>query len=237
MGWISAAIVNYLGDVLPHTRALSSPVCSKCGRSTPWYTLLGPARCGSCQARASLRTWVTFISGVAVSILMWMSPPARLGYYPGMLWMAYFGLVVIIDLEHRLILHPISLVGGILALVHGSLLHGVLYTLLGGVVGFGVMLLFYYLGGLFIQHMSRIRGETTEQIALGFGDVNLAGVMGLLLGFPGITLGLVIAILIGGLVSAVYLLTRLVTRRYTAFEALPYGPFLVLSAVYLLYIA
>jgi len=32
----------------------------------------------------------------------------------------------------------------------------------------------------------------TDEVALGFGDVNLAGIMGLLLGWPGITAGLVI---------------------------------------------
>lgn len=151
--------------------------------------------------------------------------------------MVYFGLVVVIDLEHRLILHPVSLVGAVLALLHGWLLHGVFRTLIGGVFGFSVMLGFYYLGALFIRVISRMRGETTDEIALGFGDVNLAGVIGLLLGWPGITLGLVVAILMGGLVSALYLGLRLVTKRYQAFEALPYGPFLALSALYLLYVA
>ena len=72
-------------------------------------------------------------------------------------------------------------------------------------------------------------------MALGFGDVNLAGVLGLLLGWPGIVLGLLLAILIGGVVSLVYLVVMAVLRRYHTFMAIPYGPFLIISAILLLY--
>jgi leader peptidase (prepilin peptidase)/N-methyltransferase len=74
-----------------------------------------------------------------------------------------------------------------------------------------------------------------SEVALGFGDVNLAGVMGLLLGWPGIVLGLVLAIFLGGFVSLIYIVIMLITRRYKTFAAIPYGPFLVLGGVILIY--
>ena len=37
-----------------------------------------------------------------------------------------------------------------------------------------------------------------EDVALGFGDVHLSGILGLLLGWPGITGGLFVAIILGG---------------------------------------
>jgi leader peptidase (prepilin peptidase)/N-methyltransferase len=180
---------------------------------------------------------VTLITGVATSNILWFLPPERLGYYLGLVWLVYFGLVVVIDLERRLILHPVNLVGGAMACIQGVFLHGLGKTILGGGFGFLVMLIFYFLGMLFVKHFSRVRGEESDQVALGFGDVNLAGVIGLLLGWPGVVAGLILAILLGGLVSGIYLLGKLIKGQYTAFEALPYGPFLVLSAVYLLYIA
>ena len=70
---------------------------------------------------------------------------------------------------------------------------------------------------------------------MGFGDVNLSAVIGLLLGWPAILAGLILAILLGGAVSLVYLMYKLITRRYEAFSAIPYGPFLVASTVILLY--
>jgi leader peptidase (prepilin peptidase)/N-methyltransferase len=82
--------------------------------------------------------------------------------------------------------------------------------------------------------MSKRRGETIED-ALGFGDVNLAGIVGLLLGWPLIIFGLLFAILVGGAFSLLLVAAMMIRRRYQAFMAIPYAPFLVLSVVYALY--
>jgi leader peptidase (prepilin peptidase)/N-methyltransferase len=83
--------------------------------------------------------------------------------------------------------------------------------------------------------LGKLRGEQIDEDALGFGDVNLSGVLGLLLGWPGITAGLFFAILFGGAVSLLVLLYMLVRRKYHAFQAIPYGPFLVAAAVVVLF--
>ncbi|MCD6425647.1 MAG: prepilin peptidase, partial [Anaerolineales bacterium] len=112
--------------------------------------------------------------------------------------------------------------------------HGVFYTLLGGAAGFGTMLILYLLGNLFIKFLSKTRGEEIDEVALGFGDVNLAGVIGLLLGWPGVVGGLFLAIILGGVVSGIFLMIQFIRKRYKALQALPYGPFLVLSTIILL---
>ena len=143
-------------------------------------------------------------------------------------------LIAIIDIEHRLILHMTSIAGAIIGLGIGIHLHGIIPTLIGGAVGFGVMLAFYFLGEVFVRFMSKRRNETIEEVALGFGDVNLAGITGLLLGWPGIILGLLFTILAGGLISLLIVVIMLVRRQYKAFSAIPYGPFLILSILILL---
>ena len=80
-----------------------------------------------------------------------------------------------------------------------------------------------------------MRGQPVEEDALGYRDVNLSGVLGLMLGWPGILAGLTIAILLGGTVSLLYLLVTMATRRYHAFTAIPYGPFLIAAAIALLF--
>jgi prepilin signal peptidase PulO-like enzyme (type II secretory pathway) len=115
--------------------------------------------------------------------------------------------------------------------------HGFWNTLLGGGTGFGIMLVFYFLGALFVRLLSRTRGEEIEEIALGFGDVNLAGVVGLLLGWPGVVGGIFLAVLLGGIVSGGFLLVRVIQKKYQAYQALPYGPFLIMSTVVLFYIS
>ncbi len=94
------------------------------------------------------------------------------------------------------------------------------------------MLVFYFGGELYIKHMSKKRGLAADEVALGFGDVNLSGILGLLLGWRAIFACLFFAILAGGLVGLVITLGMLIAKKYKAFTAIPYAPFLILSAIY-----
>jgi leader peptidase (prepilin peptidase)/N-methyltransferase len=235
-GWLCGALVNYLTDVLPLRRKLTKPFCIACDNTQNWTNyLLWPRRCPNCGVRRNWRVWLVEVFYVAASVLMIIFPPVHVGYWLGMVVLAYFGVVVLIDLEFRLIMHPVSIFGALLGLVVGTLRVGIIDSLLGGVVGFGIMWLIYQLGVLIIKLVNRRRGVPVDDVALGFGDVNLSGVLGLMLGFPLILVGLVVAVLVGGLVSLLYILIMVVTRRYQAFAALPYGPFLILGAVLLVY--
>lgn len=62
---------------------------------------------------------------------------------------------------------------------------------------------------------------------MGGGDVKLAGAVGLMVGFPHVILALWLAIVGGGLVAIFLLLSRKRGRK----DAIPFGPFLALSAV------
>jgi leader peptidase (prepilin peptidase)/N-methyltransferase len=181
------------------------------------------------------RVWVVEAVFIAISLWLWTNPPDNIGYILGMLLMIYFGVVMVIDLEHRLILHPVSWVGAALSLGVGWHIHGLVPTLVGGAAGYGLMLGMYYFGILFTRFLGRKKGVQFAAEGLGFGDVNLSGVLGLLLGWPGILAGLFFAILLGGFVSLVYLIYMVLSRRYRMFMAIPYGPFLVLSAVFLIF--
>ena len=155
LGWIGSLIVNYLSDVLPVTRKFSRPDCMNCqsGLDMDFYLLFKP--CKNCGSKPSARHWIVLILAPLLSGLMYFLPPPNLGLWGGILWLILFGLVVVIDLEHRLILHPVSLSGALLGLIFGSLNHGILDTVIGGAAGFGIMLVFYMLGNLFIKVLSR----------------------------------------------------------------------------------
>jgi len=87
------------------------------------------------------------------------------------------------------------------------------------------------LGFVFSRWISRRRGEAVEEIAFGFGDVTLAVVIGLAVGWPGVLVALVLGILAAGIFSLGAILVMLIRRRYRAFLAIPYGPFLVFGAL------
>jgi len=229
--------VNYLSDVLPRHRKLIQPVCPECQAERGWRYYLTFSPCDGCGARPPKRHWIVAVSIPILAVVQSYFPAPVLGVWGGTLWLIYFSLVVVIDLEHRLILHPVSLVGAALGMMFGIRAHGLTNTLIGAGAGFGIMLLFYFLGELFIRVLSKRRGEEIEEVALGFGDVNLAGVMGTLLGWPGVIGGIFLAVLLGGIASAIFLVIQLVRKKYQAYQALPYGPFLVLSVFLLLYLS
>lgn len=221
-GLLAGGLVNYLADVLPATRRLSVP---------PWWPLTHLSlRAYLSRARVA---WVLASYGLAGLALV-VYPPLELSAPLMLALLVYFGVVSVIDLEHRAILHQVSVAGAILFAGWGFLRHGWLATLLGGAVGFGSMLVLYYFGDLFGRWLAQRRGEAWEETALGFGDVNLAGVIGLLLGWPSVLGGLMLGVFAGGAFSAAYILVQLVRGRYRAFVAIPFGPFLSLGALLLI---
>jgi leader peptidase (prepilin peptidase) / N-methyltransferase len=228
--------INYLADVLPVKRRFVPPFCQSCGaQQIAFNYFVWPRRCESCGRRRPLRTWVVELVFSVVAVWLWNSPPESFGFSVGLIVLAFLGLVAIIDLEHRLILHPVSLVGAMLGLVIGIWLNGIKNTLLGGFFGFAIMLALYYFGAFLMKWLARRRGQVLEEEALGFGDVILSGVIGLLLGWPGIVVGLILTILIAGIVSFIYLLFKVITRNYRFDMAVPYGPFLISTSILLLY--
>lgn len=237
LGWLIGYLVNYLSDVLPYTRSLSQPMCHVCETQFNIRDYLTLRACRACGKAREIRVWVVQILAAVVTPVLWLMPvlTERLGFWVSLLLMAYFAVVVVIDIEHRLILHPVSLFGAVLGLVIGVWRHGWLETIAGGVAGFLIMLALFWLGGVFARGIAKMRGQELDEVALGFGDVNLSGILGLLLGWPGILAGLVAAILFGGLGSIIVLARMVIMRKYQAFVAIPYAPYLVLAAVLLLF--
>ncbi len=94
--------------------------------------------------------------------------------------------------------------------------------LLGAIISGGLFLAFYGLGFLIYR-----------EEALGFGDVKLAALVGVAVGWPGIISALVIAALFGFAISVMLLgLGRVTTRTYV-----PFGTFLSLGGALALLVA
>jgi prepilin signal peptidase PulO-like enzyme (type II secretory pathway) len=166
-----------------------------------------------------------------------------MGYWLGMVLLTYFAVVIVIDLENRLILHPTSIVGAVLGLGIGTWVNGLATTLLGGVSGFAIMLGLYYLGVLFSKFRARrLRSSgqpSDDEEALGAGDVILAAILGFVLGWPLIWFGLLFGILLGGVIGILLIANLILSGRYgkqALMVFIPYGPFFVLSAFFILFV-
>ena len=62
---------------------------------------------------------------------------------------------------------------------------------------------------------------------MGWGDVKMAALIGLVTGFPLVFVALFMGIVLGGLVAVILLILGIKKRK----EPIPFGPFLALSAV------
>jgi len=242
LGLITGMVVNFLADILPskydqsnHDKKPGLLKCIYCNNPMDVKDYLSFRHCKYCDHNQSSRKWiVVFIFPVLLTSLL-IFPHDRFEFWQLWLLLAYFSVVVVMDLEHHIILEVVSLAGVFLMIPLGWMIHGFMNTLWGGVAGFGIMLVVYYLGIVFAKIVSKGRENPVEEGALGAGDIRLGGVVGLLLGWPGISLGLLFAILSGGLVSLVILVQSLARRKYQSFMAIPYAPFLVFGALLLLF--
>jgi leader peptidase (prepilin peptidase)/N-methyltransferase len=250
LGLLVGAFLNFCADQLPKWRQLRRlPFCSSCEQPRPWWTWVSilaylrfKPECQRCGAPISWRHPLVELGTAALFAFLWYryGLAGELVYL--LLYTVYssiFILVAIIDLEHRLILNVVIYPAWVLALL-GSFLRPEPYfyrfALLGGALGFG-LLYFVYLGGeLFVKVLSRVRGKPINAVAFGFGDVRLGGYIGLVLGFPAVLTALFIAVLAGGLGGLLYWFVRaVIIRRYSLFTAIPYGPFLIIGAMIVMF--
>jgi len=178
-------------------------------------------RCRYCQASIPRRLlWVEVATGGMFAFLYW-----RCGLTPELGVMAFYACIFIIifmvDLEHGLILNQVVYVGMVIALLIALFLpqpwitqlklQGVANFALGGAIGFAILLLIAIISGG----------------GMGWGDVKLAGLIGLATGFPLVFVALVMGAILGGLVAGALLAMKKRGRK----EAIPFGPFLSVAAM------
>jgi len=122
-------------------------------------------------------------------------------------------LIAAVDLRTRLVPNILTASGLVLALAFSLAFPtpGLLSALEGAALACGIFLLLALIGGN----------------AMGFGDVKLATLIGLMTGFPSVVQALILGIILGGLAAAILLLARL--RRPKQY--IPYAPYLAAGAV------
>jgi prepilin signal peptidase PulO-like enzyme (type II secretory pathway) len=168
----------------------------------------------------------------AGSVFLWQWSAGDIGKFYASVAVAFiFLLITLIDIEHRLILWRTVWVSALVLLTIGVTTLGWQKTLLGGVVGYVIVFVLFLVGQLYEWLVARWRGRPLDEIAFGGGDVNLAALVGLAVGWTGVLFALLIGIVTAGLYSLGFLGWQLARGRYSPHAAFPYGPFLVLGAM------
>ncbi|WBU37651.1 prepilin peptidase [Homoserinibacter sp. YIM 151385] len=246
VGALGLAIGSFLNVVAYRVPAGLSVVrpassCPGCGagiRSRDNVPVLGwlllGGRCRDCRMRISARypaiEALTGLAFVVVALVfapaIWTAetPLASAGAAVHLVALLYLAAISIalsaIDLDvHRLpdaIVLPAYLVSGVL-LAAAGLLAGRPELLLGALIGGAALFAFYFL-------IAFIRPG-----GMGFGDIKLAGVLGLHLGYAGLAqsvVGTAAAFLLGGLVA----IALIIVRRAERGGGIPFGPWMLAGA-------
>lgn len=237
--------LNWLADNLPPAEtgerpAPHRPHCGACGRHHHWpywsalVSLTGRAgRCEHCGApRPPRLVIVEVIAASGAVLLWWWSGGVWSRFVPGAALGGLAILVAVIDIEHQLVLRVVMLPAALLLGCLGALTpgRGLIPTVQGGLAGYASVYAIYLFGQAYAAFQQHRQGLDVDQVVFGGGDVNLAGVLGLAVGWPGIWPALLIGICAGAVVAVAYVLAQLARRRPVA-SALPYGPCLLLGAL------
>ncbi len=234
-GFCVGAAVNVLADRVSDDECTYPPgSCPACGAALPAMRLVPLAgfwrasrRCPICGKCASLRapaagavlaiTYPLLLGRVLTSESSLHLPVAAVFLIEAVA-AALLAFIFAVDLEHKLVL-DVSVYPAILAiLVIAALVdHRAFSSMLIGLALYGGLFLFLYGLGYLLYR--------TE--ALGLGDVKLAILIGLLVGWPAVTQALVLGAAFGAAVSLL-LLGLGVAGRHTY---IPYGIFMASGAV------
>ena len=229
LGLEVGSFLNVCIDRLPQNKSIAFPPshCESCQHKLaakdliPVFSYLRlRGRCRYCQASVPRRLlWVELATAVIFALLTWhygLSPALGIMIF----YACLFIVVSVIDLEHGLILnkvvYPSMVVALLLALLPRSwltqwIVTGIANAAIGGAIGFA----------LFLAIALISRG------GMGWGDVKLAGLIGLATGFPLVFLSIIMAAILGGIVAVALVIARKRQRRQT----IPFGPFLAVAAM------
>jgi hypothetical protein len=239
-GLVAGILVNYLVDVLPGEPFAARPSCrnTECRQPYQWMDYFLMRRCQKCGKPRSARTWILLAVMATTGVFLWFVPPKGIGPLGGLVVLAYLLTVAIIDLETHLILRPLSLAGLVICTGAGILMRGWQTALIGGVAGFGIIFVIYLIGKLYSRIRFKNAGGVDDE-AFASGDVTLALLLGLLVGWPLIWFNLLIGILLSGLVGVLVLLGTWIARRsgkQALMTFIPLGPGFILASILILYL-
>ncbi|MEL0625960.1 prepilin peptidase [Salinibacterium amurskyense] len=233
LGLAVGSFLNVVVWRLPRGENLTSPpsACPKCEHRIRWYDnvpvvgwLVLRGRCRDCSEPISARyPLVEAATAVAFGLTAAFigAETSLIWPLPAFLYLAAISIALtLIDLDTQTLPNRIvlpSIVVGAVLLAVASAGTGNWGALLGALAGGAALFVFY-----FIIAIVQPRG-------MGMGDVKLAAVLGLYLGWLGwgvVAVGAFAAFLLGGVFAIALLIIRRAGRR----TAIPFGPWMIAGA-------
>ncbi len=230
-GLTVGSFANVLVVRLPRDQSIIRPSsrCPGCKGAIRWwdnipvvsFLLLG-GKCRKCRKPISLRYPLIEV----MTAVLFLASEMKFGFNATLVlrdWPFLLSLVVItfIDLEHRIIPDILSLGGLVLGLATCWMVAepGWIFSILGAFIGFS----FFYGLAWAYKKMSGRNG-------LGGGDIKLLAMLGTFVGPSGVFTTVLVSSVFGSLIGIIIGLRS--RKRNLMRMSIPYGPFLVVGALY-----
>jgi len=230
LGLEIGSFLNVCIDRLPREESIVKPPshCEACGHRLaardliPLFSYLWlRGRCRYCSASIPGKLfYVELVSGVIYAFLYW-----KYGLTPELGAMVFYGalltIIFMVDLEKGVILNKVVYPAMAIAFVLSALqiqpelpqwpVEGIANVAMGGGIGF----LFFFVLAI------------ASRGGMGWGDVKLAGLIGLATGFPMVLVAIVLGAVLGAIVGVVLMAVRKKGMK----SRIPFGPFLSVATM------
>ncbi|HEX79027.1 MAG TPA: prepilin peptidase, partial [Dehalococcoidia bacterium] len=174
-------------------------------------------RCRYCQVNIPRRIlWVEIATAVVFAFLYYhygLSAELLVAVF----YFSLFIILLVIDLEYHVLPNKLIYPGAIAALLfsiflpHLGIVPGIASAAGGCGIGLGIFMLIALLS----------RG------GMGWGDVKMTAFIGIVVGYPLIFVAILLAVVCGGLIAWLMIVTRVKSRK----QGIPFGPFLAMAAM------
>jgi len=222
LGSIIGSFLNALSYRIPNSISIIKPRsrCPRCGHQLRWFEniplisyLVQGRRCLFCKTNIPIRYFLLELSTAAL-FYFHLKQILFFDYIfvVELIIISIFLLIVVIDLENKIIPDSLNLLLFILIPIYTKSYVSYKVMLLGGGLAFFIPLSITY-----------IFYKLTGKIGLGGGDIKLYGIIGISIGFQGFISNLFLSCTLGSFVVLFLLLTKIIKRN----EPIPFGPFII----------
>lgn len=224
LGLVIGSFLNVCIYRIPAEKSIAFPPshCAKCNHNLSPIDLVPVisyiflrGKCRYCNEEISIRyPLIESLNGI-LYLLVYLKFGLTLIALKYCILVSILIVIGMIDYDTQFVFTSTTIFAGIIALIFiivQAVVYesGVIDLILGGALGFGIIGLIVFL----------TKG-------MGEGDIEIAAVCGLFLGVKGISLGLFLAIILGGIVGIIILALKLKKAK----EKIAFGPFIAIGSL------
>lgn len=224
LGLVIGSFLNVCIYRIPAEKSIAFPPshCGKCKHNLSPLDLVPvlsyiflSGRCKYCNEKISIRYPFIESLNAILYLLVYLKFGLTLITLKYCILVSILIVIGMIDYDTQFVFTSTTIFAGIIAVIFivvQAIIYksGVIDLILGGAIGFGIIGLIVFL----------TKG-------MGEGDIEIAAVCGLFLGIKGISLGLFLAIILGGIVGIIILALKLKKAK----EKIAFGPFIAIGSL------